>query len=50
MLCSIGNERVEDDVREERRSGGGVWWGRVGKERKKRDWSVIEVMREGEGS
>lgn len=25
MRCGNGDERVGDDVREERRSGGGVW-------------------------
>jgi hypothetical protein len=25
MVCRIGYERSGDDVREERRSGGGVW-------------------------
>jgi hypothetical protein len=25
MVCSTGDERSGDDVREERRSGGGVW-------------------------
>jgi hypothetical protein len=25
MVCSIGDERSGDDVREERRSGGVVW-------------------------
>ena len=32
VVCSMGDERVGDCIREERRSGGGVWWGRVGKE------------------
>ncbi len=43
VVCIMEDGKIEDGEREERRSGGGVWRERVGKGKKKCDWSVIKV-------
>ena len=45
VVCIMHDGKIGDGEREERRHGEGVWRERVGKGKKKYDWSVIKVRR-----